>query len=108
MIFFHMKEISSNSISPSNLCCLSPPDAQDLLKKQPSWADIQSFVLDLRSMAELGRWQILLYLRQQELCVNDLAALMGSDQTKVSHQLKRLKARGWITYRKEGKMSFTG
>jgi DNA-binding transcriptional ArsR family regulator len=67
---------------------------------------LHDFVADLRAVAEAGRWQILSLLRQQELCVNDLAALMKSDQTQISHQLRRLKAQGLVQYRKEGKMSF--
>jgi DNA-binding transcriptional ArsR family regulator len=101
-----MTDNSYDSATSPELCCLSEIEASRLLEQNVKVDFLHDFVADLRAVAEAGRWQILSLLRQQELCVNDLTALMKSDQTQISHQLRRLKAQGLVQYRKEGKMSF--
>ena len=41
-----------------------------------------------------------------ELCVNDMAQLLGLSQTAVSHQLRVLKNNKLVRFRKEGKIVF--
>lgn len=48
------------------------------------------------------RIRILHALEQHELCVCDLAALLGVTKSAVSHQLKSLRLARLVTYRKEG------
>lgn len=48
------------------------------------------------------RIRILHALEQHELCVCDLAALLGVTKSAVSHQLKSLRIARLVTYRKEG------
>lgn len=43
---------------------------------------------------------------EAELCVNDMAQLLGLSQTAVSHQLRVLKNNKLVTFRKEGKIVF--
>ena len=43
---------------------------------------------------------------ESELCVNDMAQLLGLSQTAVSHQLRVLKNNKLVTFRKEGKIVF--
>jgi ArsR family transcriptional regulator len=50
------------------------------------------------------RLKILLALGKEELCVCDLAALLGVSESAVSHQLRVLKNLRLVKYRKEGKM----
>lgn len=48
------------------------------------------------------RVQILHALEQHELCVCDLAALLGVTKSAISHQLKSLRLARLVTYRREG------
>jgi len=50
------------------------------------------------------RLKILQALSTTELCVCDLAAVLDSSISAVSHQLRLLRARGVVRYRKEGKV----
>ena len=67
----------------------------------------------LTDMAELfklfgdpTRLKILISLSQHELCVYDLAALIGMSQSAVSHQLRLLKQGRLVKSRREGKSIF--
>lgn len=49
------------------------------------------------------RVKLLYILSVSEMCVQDLAALLGVTQSAVSHQLRALKASKLVRYRREGK-----
>lgn len=52
------------------------------------------------------RIRILCALAQEELCVCDIAALLGMTQSAISHQLRVLKQARLVRYRKEGKVVY--
>ena len=52
------------------------------------------------------RIKILYALFEAELCVCDIAQLLGLTQSAVSHQLRLLKACKLVRFRQEGKMVF--
>lgn len=49
------------------------------------------------------RIKILYVLRQQELCVNDIAAELAMTPSSISHQLRILKQHRLVKYRRDGK-----
>jgi len=53
-----------------------------------------------------GRLKIMLALNACEMCVCDLAALLNSTPSAVSHQLRLLRTAGLIEARKEGKIVY--
>ncbi len=52
------------------------------------------------------RLKILLALSQGELCVCDIAHVLGLSMAATSHQLKMLRDQGWIRTRHDGKMVY--
>ncbi|HHX92214.1 MAG TPA: helix-turn-helix transcriptional regulator [Clostridiales bacterium] len=52
------------------------------------------------------RVRILWALDESEMCVCDIAALLGMTQSAVSHQLRHLKQAKLVTNRREGKTVF--
>ena len=67
----------------------------------------------LYQMAELfktfgdpTRIRILSALARQEMCVCDIAELLGMSQSAISHQLRVLKQMELVKYRREGKTVF--
>lgn len=52
------------------------------------------------------RIKILSILFQAEMCVCDMAALLGMTQSAISHQLRVLKQARLVKYRKEGKVVY--
>ncbi|MDH4139557.1 MAG: metalloregulator ArsR/SmtB family transcription factor [Coriobacteriia bacterium] len=55
------------------------------------------------ALCDPTRLQILTALSATELCVCDLAAVTGSSQSAVSHQLRVLRDRNLVAYRRDGK-----
>ena len=49
------------------------------------------------------RIRILYVLLEAEMCVCDIALLLGMTQSAISHQLRVLKQAGLVKYRREGK-----
>lgn len=52
------------------------------------------------------RIKILFALFTQEMCVQDISALLGMQQSAISHQLRILKQSGLAKYRKQGKIVY--
>ncbi len=52
------------------------------------------------------RLKILLALSGDELCVCDVAHVLGLSIAATSHQLKLLRDRGWLKKRDDGKMAY--
>ncbi len=52
------------------------------------------------------RLKILLALKEEELCVCDLAVLLGVSRSAVSHQLRLLKATRLVKLRREAKIAY--
>ena len=56
-----------------------------------------------KTFGDVTRIRILTALSKQELCVCDMAELLGLTQTAVSHQLRVLKNNKLVKFRREGK-----
>ena len=52
------------------------------------------------------RIKILCALQEEEMCVCDIAALLGMTQSAISHQLRILKQARLVKYRREGKVVY--
>jgi|GEM_PF-53782 DNA-binding transcriptional ArsR family regulator len=55
---------------------------------------------------DLTRLKILQALYQRELCVCDLTAVLEANQSTISHQLRILRSKNLVKFRKEGKMVY--
>jgi DNA-binding transcriptional ArsR family regulator len=73
---------------------------------QPSEASIQEAALFLKAMADPTRLRLLSALATTELCVCDLAAVLGLSESAVSHQLRVLRTSRLVTYRKAGRVAY--
>src|SRR5512146_1767173 len=58
------------------------------------------------ALSDPTRVRILSALGEQELCVFDLARLLGLTGSAVSHQLRLLRGQRLVKYRKEGKIAY--
>lgn len=57
-------------------------------------------------LASPTRLQIVEALAARELCVCDLAAVVGASQSAVSHHLRQLRQMRIVAYRREGRMAY--
>ena len=78
----------------------------DLISQLPN----EDFIYDLadffKVFADSTRMKIIFALLDSELCVCDIARIINSTQSGVSHQLKSLKQAKLVKFRKEGTTIF--
>ncbi|MCM3669009.1 metalloregulator ArsR/SmtB family transcription factor [Mesobacillus maritimus] len=69
--------------------------------------DISSVALMLKAIADENRAKITYTLCQdEELCVCDIANIVGVTVANASHHLRTLHKQGVVKFRKEGKLAF--
>ena len=68
--------------------------------------EILSLTEAFRTLGDPTRVKILQALSVEELCVCDLAKLLGVSESATSHQLRVLRSQRLVRFRKEGKMAF--
>ncbi|MBI5026717.1 MAG: helix-turn-helix transcriptional regulator [Nitrospirae bacterium] len=67
---------------------------------------MQRIAETFKVLGDATRTKIVFALSLQELCVCDLANLLNTTRSAVSHQLRILRNMRLVKYRKEGKMVF--
>ena len=73
------------------------------LPKEEVLYDLAEF---FKVFGDSTRIKIICALFQTEMCVCDLAELLGVTQSAISHQLKTLKIARLVRYRREGKIVY--
>ena len=71
---------------------------------QVSEEEIDRLAALLKLFGDRTRLRVLQALRPGELCVCDLAALLGLSKSAVSHQLKLLRMADLVRYHREGQV----
>lgn len=69
-------------------------------------ATLEGLSETFKVLGDITRLKICLALSRQELCVCDIAALLGLSESAVSHQLRLMKTMRLVRYRREGKMTY--
>ncbi len=72
----------------------------------PNVETMQHVAAMFQILADPTRAQIVTALAHEELCVCDVAAVIGLSISATSHQLKRLRDQNVVQYRKEGRLAF--
>lgn len=67
---------------------------------------MQMIAETFKALGDPTRTKIIFALSQAELCVCDMANLLKTTRSAVSHQLRILRNMRLVRYRKEGKMVF--
>ncbi len=83
---------------------ISERNKYEVQKLIPGEREISKLALYFQSFADETRIKILSALSIRDLCVNDLSAILKTNQTTISHQLKALKVQDMIDFRREGKI----
>ncbi len=91
-------------------CCDETYVHEDLLKKVRGKMPDEDELYDLAELFKIfgdsTRIRILFVLFEAEVCVCDLAGILGMTQSAISHQLKILKASKLVKARRDGKQVF--
>ncbi len=85
-------------------CNIIHQDAVDkTLKKMPEKELFENLAEFFKIIGDATRTKILFALDQNEMCVCDIANVLGMSKSSISHQLASLRNSGIVKYRKEGK-----
>ena len=83
---------------------------RDIVEKVNAEMPDEEVLYDLAELFKLfgdsTRIKILYVLFESEMCVCDIAQLLGMTQSAISHQLRSLKQSKLVKYRREGKTVF--
>lgn len=89
-----------------DIYCYDEPKVKRI-QNQMQQEDISSVASLFKALADENRAKISYALCQDhELCVCDIANIIGSTVATASHHLRTLHKQGIVKYRKEGKLAF--
>lgn len=90
----------------SEYLCVHEDAVKELIEKMPPDEILYDLAELFKVFGDSTRIRILYALFEAELCVFDIAQLLGLSQTAVSHQLRVLKTNKLVKARREGKIVF--
>ncbi|MBW2603120.1 MAG: helix-turn-helix transcriptional regulator [Deltaproteobacteria bacterium] len=85
---------------------LHQTQVEQAVKNIPDSVTLQGIADIFKALSDPSRLKIVTALSICELCVCDLAAVSGSSESAVSHQLRILRNLKIVRYRREGKIVF--
>ena len=78
-------------------------EVNEVRSNLPSDEKIAELAEFLEAFSDFSRIKILLALQQRELCPCDISAITGLSVSAVAHQLRVLRDKRLVKYRREGK-----
>ncbi|NVN52946.1 Regulatory protein ArsR [Mycolicibacterium hippocampi] len=95
----------SEPLGTCDLLCLDLPHAEQIRTAVPDIATVQAAAAAARGLSDATRLSIAAALAAgDELCVCDMAWVIGLPQGLVSHHLRQLKNASLVSSRRQGKL----
>ena len=97
-----------SAAAPENeeFLAMAPDEVAKLREDLPADEVLYDLAELFRVFGDSTRIKILYALFESELCVGDIALVLGLSQSSVSHQLRLLKASKLVKFRRAGKAVF--
>ena len=95
-----------NDVERCGFLCVHEATVEKVLSQMPADEKLYDLAELFKVFGDSTRIKILYALFEAELCVCDIAQLLGLTQSAVSHQLRVLKAGRLVKPRKDGKTVF--
>ena len=100
-----MAERATPEIDQCDLLCLDLPHAEDIRMSLPDLEALTAAATLGKALADSTRLAVAAALLSgDELCVCDMAWVVGQAQNLASHHLRVLRAAGLVTSRRDGKL----
>jgi ArsR family transcriptional regulator len=90
----------------NNYICVNEEMLKTIDEKMPPEEELQDLAEFYKVFGDATRLKILYVLLSTEMCVYDIAAVLGMSQSAISHQLRVLKQLDLVKNRREGKTIF--
>ncbi len=104
-----MRTNSQQDLHPEGVCevnCVHPEAVAQARAALPDAEAVETASAFLKLVGDPTRLKILSALKARELCVCDLAAVVGLSESAVSHQLRLLRAGRVVAFRKAGRVAY--
>ena len=98
--------VTQNKKDTCEILCINQKKVDAVRKLMQTDGVIKKLAQTFKVLGDPTRTQILYALAQDELCVCDIAFLLGKTQSAVSHQLRVLRNLDLVKYRKDGKIAY--
>ena len=96
----------NHDIEKCEFLCIHEDTVREVREAMPEEDTLYDLAEFFKIFGDSTRIRILYALYERELCVCDIASLLGLTQTAVSHQLHILKANKIVKARRDGKTIF--
>ena len=103
------RRITQYSAGRKDLCevrCIDEAKVRRTRQAMKAPSVIASLAETFKVLGDPTRLRIAFALSQDELCVCDLATVLGVSQSVVSHSLRALRQMRLVRYRKDGKIAY--
>jgi DNA-binding transcriptional ArsR family regulator len=91
----------------AELSCIEKDKVRSVKKKMKSERFFHYLAETFRAMSDPTRTKIIYSLCQEnELCVHDIAVIIGTTNSAISHQLRTLRNMKLVKYNKVGKVTY--
>ncbi len=88
------------------IVCVHEEDVKEVKSKMLEDELLFEVSDNFKIFGDSTRIKILYALSQRDLCVCDLAAVLDMSQSAISHQLRVLRTKNLVKFRKKGKMAY--
>ena len=95
-----------NSETICEITWIDKQKISNVKKKMKSEPTIERLSETFKALSDKTRVKLLFALSIQELCVCEIANLLETTKSAISHQLRILRNMRLVKYRKDGKMAF--
>jgi DNA-binding transcriptional ArsR family regulator len=86
--------------------CVDTPKVERARAALPAVTTVRTLAETFKALGDPTRLRLVAALAAEELCVCDLATLLGVSQSVVSHSLRTLRDLRLVRYRKAGKIAY--
>lgn len=106
---YQMTTTLTSPTEPTALCdehLVHADRVREVFRSMPDEPTFDGLAEVFKVLSHQTRLKILHALSQEELCVSDLAAVLGMTESAVSHQLRLLRTMRLVRHRREGKLVY--
>jgi ArsR family transcriptional regulator, lead/cadmium/zinc/bismuth-responsive transcriptional repressor len=101
-----MKKTGRDKSAICEILCINEQKVASARCAMKPDATLFKLAATFKVLGDPTRTRIISALLQEELCVCDLASLIGLSQSAISHQLRVLRNMNLVKYRKDGRIAY--
>ena len=101
-----MKRTKKDNSAICEVLCINERKVASARQAMKPDETLYKLAATFKVLGDPTRTKVISALLQEELCVCDLASLIGISQSAISHQLRVLRNMNLVKYRKDGRIAY--